>query len=110
MSMYICTGSSEPHYSTETSCAGSNGDLCSISVTSECCGESALATMAAHLCNHQFVVSKRKKCPQYVVIMFFASLSRLEFRESDVSPGQIEVKQGKFVEFISWAKDYFREI
>ena len=33
----------------------------------------------------------------------------LEFRESDVSPGQIEVNQGKFVEFISRAKGYFRE-
>ena len=33
----------------------------------------------------------------------------LEFRESDVSPGKTEVKQGKFVEFISPAKGYFRE-
>ena len=33
----------------------------------------------------------------------------LEFWESDVSPGKTEVKQGKFVEFISPAKDYFRE-
>ena len=33
----------------------------------------------------------------------------LEFRESDVSPGQTEVNQGKFVEFIFWAKGYFRE-
>ena len=33
----------------------------------------------------------------------------LEFRESDVSPGQTEVNQGKFVEFIFRAKGYFRE-
>ena len=33
----------------------------------------------------------------------------LEFQESDVSLGRIEVKQGKFVEFISQAKVYFRE-
>ena len=36
-------------------------------------------------------------------------LKRLEFRESDVLPGQTEVKQGKFVEFISREKGYFRE-
>ena len=35
--------------------------------------------------------------------------SKLEFRELDVSPGKAEVKQGKFVEFISPAKGYFRE-
>ena len=35
---------------------------------------------------------------------------KLEFRESDVSPGKTEVKDGKFVEFISTAKGYFREI
>ena len=33
----------------------------------------------------------------------------LEFRESDVSPCQTDVNQGKFVEFISRAKGYFRE-
>ena len=30
---------------------------------------------------------------------------KLEFRESDVSPGKTEVKQGKLVEFISPAKN-----
>ena len=34
---------------------------------------------------------------------------KVEFRESDVSPGKTEVKQGKFIEFISPAKGYFRE-
>ena len=34
---------------------------------------------------------------------------KLEFRDSDVSPGQTEVKQGKFVEFLSRTKGYFRE-
>ena len=38
--------------------------------------------------------------------MFF---SILEFKESDVLPGQTEVKQGKFVEFISQTKGYFRQ-
>ena len=33
----------------------------------------------------------------------------LECRESDVSPAKTEVKQGKFVSFISPAKGYFRE-
>ena len=33
----------------------------------------------------------------------------LEFRESNVMPGKTEVKQGKFVKFISPAKGYFRE-
>ena len=34
----------------------------------------------------------------------------LEFRESYVSPGQTDVKQGKFVEFISQAKGYFKDL
>ena len=33
----------------------------------------------------------------------------IEFRESDVSPGRTEVKQGKFVEYIFPTKGYFRE-
>ena len=33
----------------------------------------------------------------------------IEFRESDVSPGRTEVKQGKFVQYIFPAKGYFRE-
>ena len=34
----------------------------------------------------------------------------LKFQESNVSPGKTEVKQGKFVKFISLsAKGYFRE-
>ena len=35
--------------------------------------------------------------------------SEQEFRELDMLPGKAEVKQGKFVEFISPAKGYFRE-
>ena len=35
-------------------------------------------------------------------------LCKLEFPESDVSPGKTEVKQGKFVKLISPAKGYFR--
>ena len=46
--------------STKISCAGSDGDLCTVYVNSECCGESAPAT-TAHLCNHQCVVSRRQK-------------------------------------------------
>ena len=34
---------------------------------------------------------------------------KLEFRESDVSPGKTEVEQGKFVKLISQAKGYFKE-
>ena len=56
-------------HSTEISCAGSNGDLCTVYTNSECCGEAAPATMA-HLGNHQCVVSMRQKCSQCVVIKF----------------------------------------
>ena len=35
---------------------------------------------------------------------------KLEFRESVVSLGKTEVKQDKFVEFISSAKGYFRSV
>ena len=38
-----------------------------------------------------------------------SALCDIEFRESDVSPGRTEVKQGKFVEYIFPTKDYFRE-
>ena len=40
---------------------------------------------------------------------FLTLVIKLGFRKSDLSPGLTEVKQGKFVEFISWAKGYFRE-
>ena len=36
-------------------------------------------------------------------------LGKLEFRESDVSPGKSEVKQGKSIEFISPVRGYFWE-
>ena len=38
-----------------------------------------------------------------------SALYNIEYRESDVSPGRTEVKQGKFVEYIFSAKGYFRE-
>ena len=38
-----------------------------------------------------------------------SALYDIEFRESDVSPGKTEVKQGIFVEYIFPAKGYFRE-
>ena len=38
-----------------------------------------------------------------------STLYDIEFRESDVSPGRTEVKQGKFVKYIFPAKGYFRE-
>ena len=38
-----------------------------------------------------------------------SALYDIEFRESDVSPGKTEVKQGKFVEYIFPAKGYFRD-
>ena len=38
-----------------------------------------------------------------------SALDYIEFRESDVSPGRTEVKQGKFVEYIFPAKVFFRE-
>ena len=41
--------------------------------------------------------------------LFSLLTKELEFQELDVSPGKTEVKQGKFVEFISPAKGYLRE-
>ena len=38
-----------------------------------------------------------------------SALYDIEFRESDVSSGRTEVKQGKFVEYIFPTKGYFRE-
>ena len=38
-----------------------------------------------------------------------SALYDIEFRESDVSPGRTEVKQGKFVKYIFPTKGYFRE-
>ena len=38
-----------------------------------------------------------------------SSFYEIDFQESDVSPGKTEVKQDKFVEYISPAKGYFRE-
>ena len=68
-----CTGSSEstnvkmPHCWKShalahilISCAGSYCDLCTLYVSSECCGESAPATMA-HLYNHRCVVPMLQK-------------------------------------------------
>ena len=67
------------HKSTEISCAGLNGDLCTVYKNSECCCEAASATKAL-LCNHQCFVSMLKKCSQCDVIKFlnktFASLPR----------------------------------
>ena len=45
---------------TEISCAGSNNDLYTVYKNSECCGEAASDTTGI-LCNHQCVVSMRKK-------------------------------------------------
>ena len=44
-----------------------------------------------------------------IYVLMPSCIVQLEFGESDVSPGKTEVKQGKFVEFISPAKGYFRE-
>ena len=38
-SLHICMCSTEPCHSNEISCAGSNGDLRTVYVNSECCGE-----------------------------------------------------------------------
>ena len=38
-----------------------------------------------------------------------SALYDIEFRESDVSPGRTEVKQGNCVDYIFLAKGYFRE-
>ena len=38
-----------------------------------------------------------------------SALYDIEFRQSDVSPGRTELKQGKFVKYIFTGKGYFRE-
>ena len=40
---------------------------------------------------------------------FYKGNIGLEFQEIDVLPGKTEIKQNKFVEFISPLKGYFRE-
>ena len=40
---------------------------------------------------------------------FYLHILRLDFPESDMSPGKTELKQGDFVKFISPAMGYFRE-
>ena len=47
---------------------------------------------------------------QIIIKSLSTSFNKIEFRESDVSPGKTEVKQGKFVKFISPTKSYFREM
>ena len=77
-SLHICRASPEPRHSAKTSWAGSNGNLCTVYGNSECCSEPAPAT-TEHLCNHQCVVSMRRKCPQCVIKILnksFASLPR----------------------------------
>ena len=54
-SLHICIGLPEPRHSNEISCAGSNGDLCTVYL-----GESASA-ITAHMCNLLCVVSMRQK-------------------------------------------------
>ena len=55
------------------------------------------------------LICKRNWYQFYTCRMNWLQFFTLEFRESDVSPGQTEVIQGKFVEFVSGAKGYFRE-
>ena len=45
----------------------------------------------------------------FSILVYTRNIFKLEFRESDVLPGKIEVKQGKFVEFISLLKGYLSE-
>ena len=49
-SLHICKGSPEPRHSNEISCAGSNGELCTVYVNSEYCGESAQANTTSVRC------------------------------------------------------------
>ena len=73
-------------HSTEISCAGSNGDLCTVYVNSKCCGESApvpLRICSTISASYQCF----KKCLQCVVIKFlnktFASLPRSKQQSGD---------------------------
>ena len=55
-----------------------------------------------HACTHIHSYMK-------IIKIKASALYEIEFRESDVLPGKTEVKQGKFVEYLSPAKGYFRE-
>ena len=64
-----------------------------------------------HICMHACICRYMKTIiylHSYMKIKASA-LYDIEFRESDVSPGRTEVKQGKFVKYIFRAKGYFRE-
>ena len=80
-------------HSTEISCAGSNGDLCTVYMNRECCGESA-PVATEHLCNNQCVVSVRQKCSHCVVIKFLnKTISSL--------PGKTKKSGDRFLDVIS---------
>ena len=68
-----------------------------------------------HACSH--ICMHACTCRYIKTIIYLHSYMKIkasalydkEFRESDVSPGRTEVKQGKFVDYIFLAKGYFRE-
>ena len=67
----------------------------------------ACTHMCMHACTCRYIKT-------FIYLHFYmkikaSALYDIEFRESDVSPGRTEVKQGKFVEYIFLAKGYFRE-
>ena len=65
-----------------------------------------------HICMHACTCRYIKTCiylHSYMIIKASA-LYDIKLRESDVSSGRTEVKQGKFVEYIFPAKGNFREI
>ena len=68
-----------------------------------------------HACTHICMHACTCRYIKTIIYLHFymkikaSALFDIELRESDVSPGRTEVKQGKFVEYIFQVKGYFRE-
>ena len=77
----------------------------------KCSYSHACVHACTHVCMHECT------CRNIKTIIYLHSYMKIKartlydigFRESDVSPGRTEVKQGKLVEYIFPAKGYFRE-
>ena len=76
--------------------------------------QNIFSILPSHSCKSSIFLPQTYKASfmlTYIITFYVhkVSIIKLEFRESDMSPGQTEIKQAKFVEFISRTKDYFRE-
>ena len=90
-----------------------NLHLCKFLFYSVSADEEAGSTFTQYTCQHAYISTHcMLSCTGFVIVISSVDVikkTRLEFRESDVSPAKTEVKPGKFFEFISPAKGYFKE-